>query len=82
VSQERQPPILDPLPVQSSDLSAGGELQDFDRVAIDAGLQIAADTVPARSRHVVSIARTLAVWATRMARDQGAITDQEEWQCS
>jgi hypothetical protein len=49
VSQERQPPILDPLQVQSSDLSAGGEHPDFERVAIDAGLQIASHTVPAHA---------------------------------
>jgi hypothetical protein len=49
VSQEQQPPVLDPLPVQSIDRSAGGELQDFDRVAIDAGLQIASHTVPAHA---------------------------------
>jgi uncharacterized cupin superfamily protein len=35
VSQERQPPILDPLPVQSIDLSAHGEHQDFDRARVD-----------------------------------------------
>ena len=35
MSQERQPPILDPLPVQSVDLSAGGEQQDFDRARVD-----------------------------------------------
>jgi hypothetical protein len=46
------------------------------------GFELQRIRCPPRSRHVVSIARTLAVWATRMARDQGAITDQEEWQCS
>jgi uncharacterized cupin superfamily protein len=35
MSQEKRPPTLDPLPVQSMELSAHGEHQDFDRARVD-----------------------------------------------